>query len=142
VIVLDTNVVSELMKKSAAPQVVRWVTSHPDSHLFTTSVTRAEVLRGIAELPQGKRRDLLAAAAEATFDSDFSERILPFGSDAAKCYASIVAERRRIGRPVSVFDAQIAAIVRAHGASLAMRNIDVFAGCGLDVVNPWQPPTP
>jgi toxin FitB len=138
VIVLDTNVVSELMRENPSARVVRWVTKHPDASVFTTSVTQAEVLRGVELLPPGRRRNPLAVAAAATFDEDFRGRILAFDPDAAKAYALIAADRRRSGRPISTFDAQIAAIARAHGASVATRNIDDFQHCGVDLIDPWQ----
>jgi toxin FitB len=138
-IVLDTNVVSELMRKSPAETVVQWVNRHAAKRLHVTAITQAEILHGILLLPRGKRRAAIAAAAAAMFEEDFHGRILPFGSDAAAMYAVIAAERRSAGRPISAFDAQIAAIVRANGATLATRNVRDFAGCGIDVVNPWKP---
>jgi predicted nucleic acid-binding protein len=139
VIVLDTNVVSELMRENPSAAVVRWVTKHADASVFTTSITQGEVLRGVELLPPGRRRNALAAAAAATFDEDFRGRILAFDPDSAKAYALIAAGRRRSGRPISTFDAQIAAIARAHGASVATRNIDDFQHCGVDVIDPWHP---
>lgn len=137
-IVLDTNVVSELMRPAPAAAVVRWVDSLPATSLYTTCVTEAEILLGIALLPKGKRRDAIAAAAAAMFATDFADRVLGFGSDAARAYASIAAARRRAGRPISAFDAQIAAIARSVGASLATRNVHDFDDTGLDVVDPWD----
>jgi len=137
-IVLDTNVLSELMKSSPAAAVVRWAASHPAASLYLTSITQAEVLHGIALLPAGRRRRALAAAAEALFTEDFAARILPFGSDAARTYAEIAATRGRAGRPISQFDAQIAAVVRTYGAQLATRNVTDFDRCGIQLVNPWE----
>ncbi len=136
-IVLDTNVVSELMRAAPAPAVVRWVAAQPAPSLYTTSVTQAEVLHGVRLLPAGKRRTAMEAAAEAMFREDFAGRVLPFGSDAARAYARIAAERARLGRPISQFDAQIAAIAHASGAELATRNVADFAKCGVHVVDPW-----
>jgi toxin FitB len=136
-IVLDTNVVSELMKGAPAAAVLRFVGGQPATRLYTTSVTQAEILHGIALLPRGKRRSAVEQAAEAAFREDFAGRVLPFGSDAARAYAVIAAERGRLGRPISQFDAQIAAIARSAGASLATRNVVDFARCGIDVVDPW-----
>ena len=135
--VLDTNVVSELMKRTPAPAVTRWVGNHPARRLFTTAITQAEVLHGIMLLPKGRRRASLEAAAIAMFEQDFAGRTLPFGSDAAKMYAVIAAERRRLGRPISQFDAQVAAITRASGAALATRNVSDFENCGITVIDPW-----
>ncbi|MGH8236646.1 MAG: type II toxin-antitoxin system VapC family toxin [Steroidobacteraceae bacterium] len=137
-IVLDTNVVSELMKPAPADRVMKWVGSQTASSLYTTSVTQAEILHGILLLPAGKRRKAFEEAAEAMFDEDFAGRILPFGSDAAPFYAEIAAERRRCGRPISQFDAQIAAISRATGAGLATRNVSDFDHCKIEVMDPWS----
>jgi toxin FitB len=137
-IVLDTNVVSELMKPAPAPSVAKWVASQAASSLYTTSITQAEILHGILLLSAGKRRKAFQEAAQAMFDEDFAGRILFFGSDAALLYAEIAAERRRRGRPISQFDAQIAAISRASGAGLATRNVSDFDHCKIDVVDPWS----
>lgn len=137
-IVLDTNVVSELMKAAPDESVRDWIAAQPATSLYTTSITQAEILHGIALLPPGKRRDALEAAAEAMFRDDFAGRILPFGSDAARPYARIAAERRRAGRPISHFDAQIAAIARSTGATVATRDAAGYDGCGADVINPWR----
>jgi predicted nucleic acid-binding protein len=137
-IILDTNVISELMRREPAEAVVRWVNRQASSSLYATSITQAEILHGIQLLPKGKRRDVIAAAAEEMFERDFGGRILVFGTDAAKAYAIIGAARRRTGRPISAFDAQIAAIARTHGANIATRNVGDFAGCGVPVVDPWN----
>lgn len=136
-IVLDTNVVSELMKPAPAAEVARWIAGQPAAILYTTSVSQAEVLHGIALLPAGKRRGALEIAAEAMFDEDFGDRVLPFGGEAAHAYAQIAAQRQRSGRPISHFDAQIAAIARSARASVATRNVGDFEGCGITVLNPW-----
>jgi predicted nucleic acid-binding protein len=135
--ILDTNVVSELMRREPARSVLRWVDARPASQLYTTSITQAEVLHGIRLLPKGKRRDAIADAADRMFDEDFVGRVLVFGADAARAYADIAVARRRAGRPIAAFDAQIAAIARATRASLATRNIEDFAQCGIDLVDPW-----
>ena len=137
-IVLDTNVISELMRATPAAVVVRWVNARQATSLYVTSITQAEILHGIQLLPRGKRRDAIAAAAAEVFDQDFAGRVLPFGSDAAVAYAGIAVARRRAGRPISGFDAQIAAIASTHGADLATRNVADFDGCGLDVIDPWR----
>ena len=136
-IVLDTNVVSELMKPAPADAVVRWVAAQPAVALYTTSVTQAEILHGILLLPAGRRRTALEAAAEAMFAQDFGGRVLPFGSQAARAYAQIAAHRRSVGRPISQFDAQIAAIARSARSAVATRNVSDFEDCGVDVLNPW-----
>jgi len=138
VIVLDTNVLSELMRPVPTERVVRWVAAQPATSLYTTSITQAEILHGILLLPRGRRRTTLQAAAEAMFNEDFDGRVLPFGSQSAVIYASIAVERRRAGRPISQFDAQIAAISRSAGAAIATRNVSDYEGCGVTVINPWQ----
>jgi predicted nucleic acid-binding protein len=138
VVVLDTNVLSELMKAAPAESVVVWAASQSATSLYTTSITQAEILHGIMLLSAGKRRNAFEAAAQAMFNEDFAGRILPFGSDAAAPYARIAASRRRAGRPISHFDAQIAAIALSAGAGVATRNISDFDGCGIKVINPWD----
>lgn len=137
-IVLDTNVVSELMKPDASGAVAEWIDSHAASSLYTTAITEAEILHGILLLPVGRRRAQLQAAAEGMFNEDFGGRVLAFGSDAARVYALIAAERRRAGRPMSHFDAQVAAIARATRAAIATRNTGDFVGCGVRVIDPWR----
>jgi predicted nucleic acid-binding protein len=137
-ILLDTNVLSDLMRPAPTASVVSWVSSQPATMLYTTSITKAEILYGLLRLPAGRRREKLASAAAAMFDEDFQGRILPFGGEAAVHYAAIAADRYRAGRPISAFDAQIAAIARAAGADVATRNIDDYAGCGIRIIDPWQ----
>jgi predicted nucleic acid-binding protein len=138
VIVLDTNVVSELMKAAPAGRVLAWTAAQPAPALYTTSITQAEILHGLALLPAGKRRSALESAAGTMFREDFAGRILAFGSDAALAYAHIAANRRRAGRPISHVDAQIAAIARATGAAIATRNVADYERCDVKVVNPWD----
>jgi hypothetical protein len=137
-IILDTNVISELMRAAPEPRVVRWVNAQPATNLFLSSITEAEILHGILLLPKGKRREGLLAAADAVFRGEFADRVLPFASDAAAAYAAVSADRRRLGLPISAFDAQIAGIARAFGADLATRNVDDFEGCGIDIIDPWS----
>ena len=137
-ILLDTNVLSELMKPEPAESVLHWVGAQPATSLYTTSITQAEILHGVLLLPAGRRRNAFEAAAKAMFEEDFGGRILPFASDAAPLYARIAAERRRAGRPISHFDAQIAAIARVAGAALATRNVTDFDGCVVKLINPWD----
>ena len=138
-ILLDTNVLSELMRPEPTPRVMDWIAAQPTHGLFTTSITQAEILHGVMLLPPGKRRDKFEAAAKAMFAEEFADRILAFGSDAALPYAAIAVDRRRAGRPISHFDAQIAAIARCSGAAIGTRNIADFEGCGVEVLNPWDP---
>jgi hypothetical protein len=137
VIILDTKVVSELKKAEPAASVREWVASQPASRLFVTAVTQAEILYGIGLLPKGRRRNSIATAAQAMFDEDFNDRVLPFGSDAATIYADIAVVRRKQGRPISQFDAQIAAIARSTGGALATRNVGDFESCEIELINPW-----
>lgn len=136
VIVLDTNVVSELMRSAPSETVLRWVQAQPAAQLCTTSVTLAEVQYGIARLVDGRRKDLLLAAAEDVFTT-FASRVLAFDAAAAVHYADVAVSRARAGAAISGFDAQIASVCRRHQASLATRNISDFAGVGLDLQNPW-----
>jgi predicted nucleic acid-binding protein len=137
-IVLDTNVLSELMRSQPAALVFAWVAAQPRAMVYTTSINKAEILYGVAALPEGRRRSALVAAAEAMFADDFAGRVLPFDEEAAAHYAEIVAARRREGRPIEAFDAQIAATARVAGALLATRDVGDFAGCGLSLFNPWN----
>lgn len=138
-IVLDTNVLSELLRTVPEAAVVRWTASQPLNTLFTTTVTQAEMLYGVKLLPAGQRRQQLEEAVATLFAEDFVGRVLSFDGEAAAVYARIAAERKRTGRPISQFDAQIAAIAQSRGGHLATRNVDDFEGCGLYIVNPWQP---
>ena len=137
-IILDTNVLSELMKPKPSSRVAAWVARQPATELFTTSITEAEILYGIELLTKGKRREGLLAAAEAMFAEDLAGRIIGFESDAARAFSKIAAHRRVLGRPISHADAQIAAIAQVRGAKLATRNVAGFEDCGLDVVDPWN----
>jgi toxin FitB len=138
-ILLDTNVVSELMKPQPSPNVVDWVEKQPAGELFTTAITEAEIFYGIELLSKGKRREGLLAAAEAMFTEDFAGRVLGFESNATRDFSRIAAHRRTLGKPISHADAQIAAIARVHGAKLATRNTSDFADCDIAVDNPWTP---
>jgi len=139
-IVLDTNVVSELLRPVPEPRVEAWLAAQngPDVHL--TAVSEAELRRGVCMLPAGRRQAALADAIEAILKRDFAGRILPFDSTAAVAFAAIFGDRRKAGRPISFPDCQIAATVRAHGAAMATRNVADFEGCGVEVIDPWQHP--
>lgn len=137
-IVLDTNVVSELMKPNRSPEVLAWVAQQARKELFTTAVTEAEVFYGIELISKGRRRNQLFADAESMFNEDFVDRILTFDSRAARAYARIVASRRKLGRPIGHADAQIAAIALTYGAAVATRDVDDFAHCDIRVINPWR----
>ena len=136
-VVLDTNVVSELMRDDPHADVLVWLDDRPTRELFVTAVTEAEVRTGIAFLPEGRRRQGIAAAANRAFDGLFAGRVLPFDSAAARAYAEIAAACRAAGRPVSQADGQIAAIARSRGMAVATRNVRDFADMGIDLIDPW-----
>jgi toxin FitB len=135
--IVDTNLVSELAKRSPSKRVMEWWDSNPRDRLFITAITQAEILFGIALLPTSRRRTQLENAARETFEISFEGRVLPFDSEAAEAFARISAARRKLGRPISLADAQIAAIARSRGAALATRKTADFDHCGIRVVNPW-----
>jgi hypothetical protein len=138
VTILDTNVVSEIMANSPSGAVLAWMEKwRAADDLFTTTITVAEILYGIELLPVGKRRDKLNSEAEGMFAQDLGGRILQFDEQAARLFAQVASGRRKAGRPIAEFDAQIAAIARVHGASLATRNTSDFEGCGIRLANPW-----
>jgi len=136
-IVLDTNVVSELMRRRPEAAVLEWIDGERPSDLAITAVTAAELLHGVARLPNGARRRRLAAAVDGMLVEDFAGRLLPFDGAAAVHYAQLVAARERAGRPIAVADGQIAAICRHYGAALATRNVRDFAATGVEVLDPW-----
>jgi hypothetical protein len=138
VIVVDTNVVSELMKPRPSSVVQAWALDRGRDELRITAITVAEILYGIERLPKGKRRTALRQTAVDVF-SRFADDILAFDAAAATIYAQIVERRDRLGAPISGYDAQIAAICRTHGASLATRNVKDFADLGVDLIDPWSP---
>jgi toxin FitB len=136
-LILDTNVISEIMQALPSPRVQDWWSQQQAGELFTSTVTVAEILYGIELLPRGKRRDRLLAEAEAMFSQDFAGRILPFDEEAARAFPGIAAGRRVKGSPIAALDAQIAAVARSRRAILATRNTTDFEGCGVRLVNPW-----
>lgn len=135
--VWDTNVVSELMRPEPHELVVAWTDRQPVGEVFITAITLAELWYGIGRLPMGRRRNELAEVFDEMLTEDFERRVLGFDRVAAAHYADLVVERERMGRPISMADAQIAAICRSHGAAIATRNVDDFADVGVDIVNPW-----
>lgn len=137
-LILDTNVISELMKPVVSTTVEAWCISQSRETLYITTITQAEILYGIAILPDGARQQRLQGLAQAMFQVDFAGKILSFDSESAEYYATITAYCRKQGKPISQFDAQIAAICRCHQAILATRNTDDFADCGIDIINPWE----
>lgn len=141
-ILLDTNILSELMRPVPQEAVEQWLADQPDASVFISAITEAELRYRLALLPPGKRRCALAGVIEDMLGEDFGGRILPFDSPAAVAFAEIAADRRHAGRPISQADAQIAAIARSRGAALATRNVPDFEGCGIEVINPWQRSAP
>ena len=139
-IVLDTNVISELMRKEPAAAVVAWVDRRPAGDVHLTAVTLAELLYGVARLPDGRRKASLGEALEAMVTEDFEHRVLAFDEPAAEHFADIVVRRERSGQPISAADGQIAAICRSYDARLATRNVEDFTGTGIEVVDPWTSP--
>lgn len=138
-IVLDTNVVSELMRPEPDQAVLAWVDSGPPEDQYLTSMTAGELLLGVARLPPGGRRDLLARKGADLLETVFDDRILPFDSDAAVEHAGIVARREGAGRPIGVPDGVIAATALAARADgLATRNVSDFADIGLTLLDPWS----
>jgi predicted nucleic acid-binding protein len=140
-IVLDTNVLSELMRPRPSAAVVRWIEQQLATEIYTTVITKAEILYGIELTPKGKRRESLLAVAEAMFAEELAGRVLGFDEDAARVFAQIAACRRGLGKPISQADAQIAAIARVHGGALATRNVADFEECGLRLIDPWREDT-
>lgn len=137
-ILLDTNVISEMMRTEPAQIVLDWFGKHDAADLFISAVTEAELRTGVAILPDGQRRDRLQLAIDGMIDQDFQSRVLPFDSPAARSYAEIAAARRAKGKPIMEADCQIAAIACACGAAIATRNVKDFEGCGISVINPWN----
>lgn len=137
-IIVDTNVVSETMRLRPALEVLAWLDAQPSADLWITSVVAAELMTGAARLPEGARKRQLTQAVMDMLETDFSERILPFDVSAAVVYADIVARRERMGQPIAMGDAQIAAVCLAHGAALATRNVKDFVHLELTLHNPWE----
>jgi hypothetical protein len=118
--------------------VFAWVAAQPRASLYTTSVTRAEILSGILMVPAGRRQAALSDAASAMFDEDLRSRILAFDTEAADHYAEIIVKRRRAGAHIRTLDALIAATAQVASAAVVTRNICDFAGCGVTPINPWE----
>ena len=136
-VMLDTNVVSELIRRSPDPAVGAWIAGNPLEDLFFSTIGEAELRYGAAILAAGRRRETLVADIERMLQDAFGNRILPFDSRAARAYADIAARRRSAGRPAPHGDCQIAAIARSRGMSVATRNVRDFQGMGIELVDPW-----
>jgi hypothetical protein len=137
-VVLDTNVLSEVVSPAPSERVLNWLAAIAPEQLRTTAVTQAELLLGVGLLPQGRKRLFLATEIERLLSETFSGRILPFDSAAARQYALIHVSRRRLGRPIGELDGQIAAIAKSHGFPLATRNVPDFEDCAIELINPWE----
>lgn len=137
-IVLDTNVVSALMRREPDPLVVSWLDGLPPESVWTTAITVFEVRLGLEILEAGRRRRHLEEAFAKALEEDFESRVLPFDQAAAQAAGRIAAERRRAGRTVEIRDVQIAGIVNLRKATLATRDTRHFEGCGLVLVDPWS----
>jgi toxin FitB len=136
VIVLDTNVLSELTRRVPNERVATWIDTQVD--LAITATTVGEIFAGIRRMSEGRRRAELAALLTAIIDEDFADRVLPYDRAAAEAYAIVMTTRLAAGRPIGLADAQIAAICLAIGAAIATRNVRDFEGTGVTVINPWD----
>lgn len=136
-IVLDTNVISELFRPEPDPAVMAWVGRLPGEELFTTAVTRGELLFGAYCMPNGRRKADLLQKLAVLFEQKLVGHVLAYDGEAADAHALLAAERRKHGRPVPLADAMIVGIARSRGARLATRNVRDFEGCGITLVDPW-----
>ena len=136
--VLDTNILSAIMGAQPSPEVAAWIAGQPEDALFTTTICQAEILAGLAVMPEGRRRSALETAARAIFTDDFNGRVLPFDTAAAAAYADIFAARRRAGRPTAPLDLMIAAVAHANNAAVVTRDTGGFEDCGVPLIDPWQ----
>ena len=137
--VLDTNILSAMMRLDRMPEVATWMAGQDEDGLYTTAISHAEIFSGLAIMTDGRRRRALENTAREMFD-EFEGRIFPFDTDAAGAYADLFSIRRNAGRPSAPLDLMIAAIARARGANMVTRNTADFAGCGLSLINPWDGP--
>ena len=137
-IVIDTNVLSELMRPRPAPEVLAWMSTVRPGEASTTSVTIAEIGQGLRRLPRGQRRTVLEEAFTSLL-TELDREVLPFDLEAAEHYAQIAERRETAGRHIDPLDCMIAAICSCRGASLATRNERDFDGTGVEIINPWGP---
>lgn len=136
--VLDTNAISETFRPRPDPGVAAWMGSVAARDAYVTALSKAELLLGLATMPDGRRKVALGGVIEIFFSKWLNTPILAFGSREAEVYAETVVHRRRLGRPIQEFDAQIAAIARARGFAIVTRNVRDFEDCGIEVINPWE----
>ena len=137
-IILDTNVLSALMRIAPEAQIVRWLDHQPAESIWITAITLFETRLGLALLPKGRRRQLLESAFDRLLEEDLENRVIDFDSAAATEAAALAAARQRSGRTVDMRDTQIAGIVLARRATLATRNVRHFQDLGVTVIDPWQ----
>jgi predicted nucleic acid-binding protein len=138
VILLDTNVLSELIRREPDERVTRWLDSLDAAAVATTAITAAELLYGVTRLPAGRRKKQLSKAIRGLIEEDLDGRVEPFDATAAYHYADLLCDRESAGRPIGIADAQIAAICRKLGATLATRNTSDFEDTGIELLDPWQ----
>lgn len=137
-IILDTNVISELMKTEPDALVIQWINQKEPMELYISTITIAEISYGLHALSEGTRRTKLENAFHKAILEAFEDRILDFDTSSAHIYGKIMAERKRLGKPLGVPDGQIASIACFHGASLATRNVKDFQNCGINIINPFK----
>ena len=137
-IVLDTNVVSETFRRRPDPKVLAWVDAQNRHDMYLTIINEAELWAWVETQDKGKRRDSLFADISTLIEKDFGGRVLPFDKPAARMFATIFAERQSAGQSIPSADCKIAAIARLHNTAVATRDTDHFAGCGIEVINPWE----
>ena len=137
-IILDTNVLSELIRPVPDRAVLAWLDAMPAAEVATTAITAAELLYGVARLPEGRRRTALTGAVHAMLAEDLAGRVEPFDARAADRYAVVVTRRERLGLPIGIADAQIAAICLARRCILATRNTKDFTDTDVELINPWE----
>ena len=137
-ILVDTNVISEFMTSPPDDQVRQWLNRQETSNLFLPSIAIAEITFGLGVMSDGRRRNLLGDRFEQFLALVFAGRILPFHEPEARIYGELRARRQAAGQPISNFDAQIGAIARSRGLALATCNVKDFAGCDLELINPWE----
>jgi predicted nucleic acid-binding protein len=137
-IVLDTNIISELMRPFPSTKVMNWIDQQDATRLVVTTITIAEIGYGLHALPKGKRRESLEESFARTMAEGFAHRILPFDEKAAHVYGHIMARRKSLGQPLSIADGQIASIARAYTADLATRNVKDFVHCELELIDPFK----
>ncbi len=140
-ILLDTNIISEVMKAAPDPSVVVWLNSQASNKLHLSSISIGEIAYGIRILPAGKRRSELHARFESFVKRAFDQRVLSYDEAAARTYGEIMGKRRELGRPTSVPGGQIAAIARSRSLAVATRNLNDFEHCGVELINPFDTPS-